>query len=92
MISGFGFGFGLLGAAPVALEYAVDATKPIPEASSNGLLMMIGQVGGILLILVLETFKTPAGDYLPALILQTILIAICLIFMLFVKEFKAREE
>ena len=80
------FGFGLLGAAPVALEYAVDITKPVPEASSNGILMMVGQIGGILFILGLADFKTPAGDYLPALLLEAILLTIALVLTFFLKR------
>jgi predicted MFS family arabinose efflux permease len=81
----FLFGFGLMGAAPLALEYAVIATKPVPEASSNGVLMMIGNIGGITLIICLENIKF-ADDYFPALILQTIFLAICVILVLFAEE------
>lgn len=43
-----GVGFGLMGASmlpllPLALECAVECTFPIPEDSSSGLLMMMGQ-------------------------------------------------
>ncbi|MFW9970195.1 MAG: MFS transporter, partial [Candidatus Odinarchaeota archaeon] len=75
MLSAFLFGFGLLGAAPIALEYAVDITKPVPEATSNGILMMVGQIGGIIFILGLSDLKLPSGDYLPALLLEAILLA-----------------
>ncbi len=84
---GFIFGFGLISASPVSLEYAVDATKPVPEATSNGILMMVGQIGGILFILGLEDLKLPISeDYFPALILQTILLAIVFILILLIKE------
>ncbi|MHA1271980.1 MAG: MFS transporter [Promethearchaeota archaeon] len=86
LLFAFLFGYGIISVAPVALEYAVDITSPVPEASSNGALMMIGQVGGILLILGLEGLKTPSGDYFPALILQTILLAIVLVLTFFLKE------
>lgn len=88
MITAFLFGFGLLGAAPVALEYAVDITKPVPEASSNGILMMVGQIGGIVFILGLADLKLPSGNYLPALLLEAILIAIALILSFFLKKVK----
>ncbi|MFW9829417.1 MAG: MFS transporter, partial [Candidatus Thorarchaeota archaeon] len=61
----FLLGYGILSAGPVALEYAVDLTKPVPEASSTGMLMMIGQIGGIIFILFFEGFTTPIGDYFP---------------------------
>ncbi len=87
LLFGFIFGFGLISAAPVALEYAVDATSPVPEASSNGMLMMIGQVGGIIFILGLEDLQMPVTlDYFPALILLTILLAICFVLAFFLKE------
>ena len=86
LIFGFIFGFGLLSAAPVALEYAVEITSPVPETTSNGMLLMIGQIGGILFILTLETFTLPNGDYLPALILQAILLGIVFIISFLLKE------
>jgi len=91
LISGFFFGFGLMGAGPIALEYAADATKPVPEASSNGILMMVGSLGGIFMIISLENVKI-SGDYFPALIIQTILLAFCFVLAFFIKEFKVRKE
>ena len=86
-VFGFFFGFGILGAAPVALEYAVDITKPVPEASSNGMLMMFGQVGGIVFILGLPLLIATGADFFPALIVMAILFTITLIlFVLFIKE------
>ncbi|MFX1344361.1 MAG: MFS transporter [Promethearchaeota archaeon] len=78
-------GFGILSAGPVALEYAVDATRPVPEASSNGILLMVGQIGGILFILGLVDF-TYNGDYFPALILLGCLIVLLFILGFFLKE------
>ncbi|MFX0080517.1 MAG: MFS transporter [Candidatus Hodarchaeota archaeon] len=78
-------GFGILSAGPVALEYAVDITRPVPEASSNGILLMVGQMGGILFILGLVDF-TYNGDYFPALILLGFLIVILFILGFFLKE------
>ncbi|MFX1386850.1 MAG: MFS transporter [Promethearchaeota archaeon] len=88
MVTALLFGFGLLGAAPVALEYAVDITKPVPEASSNGILMMVGQIGGIVFILGLADFTLPSGNYLPALLLEAILITISLVLSFFLKKVK----
>jgi len=85
---GFLLGFGILSAGPVALEYAVELTAPVPEATSNGALMMVGQIGGILFILGLEGFTTPTDDYFPALILLTILALILVISSLFLKDIK----
>ncbi|MFX1453998.1 MAG: MFS transporter [Promethearchaeota archaeon] len=88
-LSSFLLGFGILSAGPVALEFAVEQTRPVPESSSNGILMMIGQVGGILFILGLVDF-TLNGDYFPALLLLAILMVAVLILVFFLIE-KKRE-
>ncbi len=85
-IFGFSLGFGILSAGPVALEYAVEITTPVPEASSNGILMWIGQIGGILFILGLVGFTLPNGDYFPALLLLSFLALAILILSFFLKE------
>lgn len=46
-ICGFFFGFFLISAMPVGLTYAVERTHPVPEATSNGILMLGGQIGGL---------------------------------------------
>ena len=85
------FGFGLMGSGPVTLEYAVDVTKPVPEASSNGILMMGGAIGGIIFIVGLENVKF-SGDYFPALIIQTVLLSLCVVLTFFLEEFKVKED
>jgi len=87
-IFGFLLGFGLLSAGPVGLEFAVDLTKPVPESSSNGMLMMVGQLGGILFILGLEDV-TINGDYWPALLIQAILLVIAVGITFLLKEIKS---
>lgn len=81
----FLLGFGILSAGPVALEFAVDLTKPVPEATSNGMLMMVGQIGGIIFILFFEGF-TLGGDYFPALLLESIFLLAILVLVFFLKE------
>lgn len=82
---GFLFGFGILSAGPVALEYAAEITRPVPEVSSNGMLMMVGQIGGILFII---TMESPSGNYFPALLLLAILTFIIFVLAFFLKEAK----
>jgi len=50
-IAGFIFGFFLVSALPIGLTYAVEKTHPVPEATSNGILMLSGQISGIILTL-----------------------------------------
>ena len=87
-VSGFLLGFGLMSVGPVLVEYAVEITVPAPEASSNGLLMVTGSISGIIFIIGFEKFTTPSGDYLPALIVLSILSLIAFILSFFLKDIK----
>lgn len=85
---GFLYGIGLLSAGPLVLEYAVEITKPVPEASSNGILMVVGAISGIIFIIGFERFTTPSGDYFPALIILSILSLISFVLTFFIKDIK----
>jgi len=87
-VSGFLLGFGLMSVGPVLIEHAVDITAPVPEASSNGLLMVIGSISGIIFIVAFEKLTTPSGDYLPALIVLSILSLVAFLLSFFLKETK----
>ncbi|MFV2014134.1 MAG: hypothetical protein ACC656_01790, partial [Candidatus Heimdallarchaeota archaeon] len=47
----FIFGFFLVSALPISLIYAAEITYPITEEASNGLMMTLGQLAGILLLI-----------------------------------------
>ncbi|MHA1235244.1 MAG: MFS transporter [Promethearchaeota archaeon] len=90
-VSGFLLGFGLMSVGPVLLEYAVDITTPVPEASSIGMLMVIGSISGIIFILGFEGFTTPSGDYLPVLLLLSLLSLVSFLLSFFIKDVKHSE-
>jgi len=60
LVSGFLFGFFLLSAGPIGFQYAAEITHPAPEGTSNSLLLVAGQISGILFILGMDAFKSPA--------------------------------
>jgi cyanate permease len=54
LASGFWFGFFLLAAGPVGFQYGAELTRPAPEGTSNSLLVVMGQVSGILFIFAMD--------------------------------------
>ena len=55
LVSSFVIGFFLLGAgAPVGFQYSAEVTRPAPESTSQGLILLIGQFSGILFILMMN--------------------------------------
>ncbi len=59
LASSFVLGFFLLSAGPIGYQYGAEATYPAPEGTSNGLLMLVGQISGILFILAMDALKAP---------------------------------
>ncbi len=60
LVSAFVFGFFLLSAGPVGFQYGAEVTYPTPEGTSNGLLLLMGQISGIIFILGMDSFKSIA--------------------------------
>jgi MFS family permease len=58
--SGFLLGFSLLSAGPLGFQYGAEIARPTPEGTSNGLLLLMGQISGILFIFGMDSMKDPA--------------------------------
>ncbi len=57
LISSFILGFFLLGAGgPVGFQYAAEISYPAPESTSQGILLLAGQVSGIIFIVGMNLF------------------------------------
>ncbi len=60
LASAFLMGFFLLSAGPVGFQYGAEVAYPAPEGTSNGLLLLMGQISGILFIFGMDSFKSTA--------------------------------
>jgi sugar phosphate permease len=87
LLSAFLFGFFLLSAGPVGFQYGAEVTHPAPEGTSNGLLLLMGQISGIVFILGLDSFKSPdTGSMTMPLIMLIGLMLVSLLFSTRLKE------
>jgi hypothetical protein len=43
----------------VGFQYGAEVTHPTPEGTSNGLLLLMGQISGIVFILGMDGLKSP---------------------------------
>jgi MFS family permease len=50
MISAFVFGFFVMSAGPIGFQYGAEKSFPAPESTSQGIIMLTGQVSGILFV------------------------------------------
>jgi cyanate permease len=87
LASSFVMGFFLLSAAPIGFQYAAEITSPVPESTSNGLLLLVGQISGILFIIGMDLIKSPVtGSMTFSLWLLAALMIISTLLSLKLKE------
>lgn len=56
--SAFALGFFLLAAGPLGFQYGAEIAYPAPEGTSNGMLLLMGQISGIVFILGMDSLKS----------------------------------
>jgi MFS family permease len=87
LAASFVLGFFLLSAGPIGFQYGAEITYPTPEGTSNGLLLMMGQISGILFIFGMDSFKSPlTGSMSLPLAVMIGLVALCLVFSFVLRE------
>jgi cyanate permease len=70
-------GFALLSAGPIGFQYGAEVAYPAPEGTTNGLLLLAGQISGIIFILRMDQFKvTATGSMTPSLVVLIGLLAL----------------
>ncbi len=69
LVSSFVFGFFLMSAYPVGFQYSAEVSYPAPESTAQGIIVMAGQLSGILFILGMDAFKSPTGSMANSMLL-----------------------
>jgi sugar phosphate permease len=93
LTSAFALGFFLLSSGPIGFQYGAEITRPTPEGTSNGLLLLMGQVSGIAFILAMDSLKDPVtGSMTPSLVGLTALLAACILVATRMRESKLLTE
>lgn len=87
LAAAFIMGFFLLSAGPIGFQYGAEIAYPAPEGTSNGLLLLMGQISGILFIFGMDSFKAPdTGSMTAPLLVLTVLMFIGLLLATRLKE------
>ena len=90
LVAAFIMGFFLLSAGPIGFQYGAETTYPTPEGTSNGLLILMGQISGIVFIFAMDSFKSPAtGSMTLSLVILIVLMILSLVLSFFLKEPKS---
>jgi MFS family permease len=92
LVSGFILGFFFMPAGPIIYQYSAEISYPAPEATSQGLLVLAGQISGIIFIFGMDMFKTETGSMTPFLIAMIVLAMVNIILAFTLKESTMIEE
>ncbi len=84
LVSAFVLGFFVMSAGPVGFQYAAEVSYPAPESSSQGLLLLAGQITGLVFTALMSL---RSNQYLGTMMsLFSLLAVAALILILMVKE------
>ncbi len=73
-LGSFTLGFALLSAGPIGFQYGAEIARPTPEGTSNGLLLLMGQISGIAFIFAMDSLKVAStGSMTPSLLALMVL-------------------
>jgi MFS family permease len=85
MISAFIFGFFIMSAGPIGFQYGAEKSFPAPESTSQGLILLVGQISGIIFV-----FGLNKAGVLAALVSFVILSVINVFISIRLKESMSR--
>ncbi len=80
------FGFFLLSAGPIGFQYGAEMTLPAPEGTSNSMLLVMGQLSGIVFIFAMDALKSPGGSMTVSLAALMGLTLVAVILSVFLRE------
>lgn len=87
ILSSILFGFFLLSSGPIGFQYGAEITFPASEGTSNGLLLLVGQISGIAFIIALDSLKnTDTGSMTYPLLALIVLMLLSILLSLWLKE------
>jgi MFS family permease len=86
LTSSFILGFFLLSSGPIGFQYGAEVTYPTPEGTSNGLLILMGQISGIIFIFAMDAFKATDGSMTTSLVVMIALMLISIFLGVLLRE------
>ena len=89
-ITSFIAGFFLISLLPVGLTFAAEITHPLPEETSNGLMMWVGQIGGIVLLGCIMLAEESAYMYINFIVMIALFV-VCTVLAFLMKDLSAYE-
>ncbi len=88
LTSGMVLGFFLLSSGPIGFQYGAEITYPASEGTSNGMLLLMGQISGIAFIFGMDSLKSAATGSMT----RSLIFLIGLMVLSILMSFKLKES
>lgn len=89
IISACVLGFFMLSSAPIGFQYGSEIAYPVSEGTSTGMIMLMGQISGVIFIFGMDMFKSPStGSMDVSMIVLIILLILNVLICTRLKESK----
>ena len=86
LASSFLLGMSIMSAGPIGFQYTAEITSPTPESTSQGILLLVGQISGIAMVTLMSINNNEYLDLMMKMFVPLTVVAFILI--LFTKESK----
>jgi sugar phosphate permease len=87
LVSGFILGFCIMSAGPIGFQYGAEISYPTPESSSQGMLLLAGQISGIIFIYAMDKLRiTATGSMTPFMIVFVAMALVNILLAFLMKE------
>ena len=73
-----------MSAGPIVFQYTAEITVPTPESTSQGILLLVGQISGVIIITIMTINHNAYLDSMMKIFVGLSIIA--LIVVMFIKE------
>lgn len=81
-------GFSIMGVAPILFQHGAEVAYPIQEGTSFGVILLMGQISGILFVYIFEILQKASGSIVWPMLFMVVLTALQLPSALRMKESK----
>ena len=88
LCSSFLLGFSSMSAGPIGFQYGAELSYPAPESTSQGILLLAGQISGAAFIYGMQAFRSGGGSMTPFMVLFLGLTALNVLVCTRLKESK----
>ncbi len=86
LVSGFVLGFFIMAAGPIGFQYAAEISYPAPESTSQGIILWVGQVSGIIFAKGMDMFRGADGSMTPFMVGFIVMMSFALILSFMLHE------